>query len=629
MKKSKWLIACLVWLAGLFLVVNTAVAQSDLTINQAGSQTYSQYITDNDSTQTTQKSNQPNNTNANLIQTQKVNFSPLFVGISDVMTQIKNTNTNDLKDDNIKIAVATLNQLKSSFMALNIDNTHNALKKSVLTAFDNAIKQPNDKTLSQLSGALYTLEKAQNPTSHTNKQAQFAKKMTQSVQKLGQAIDEFAINNDSQKLLLAYNDFNKQWAANERVVRDTSMAHYSHIETSMALLRVRMQSTLIDNQAIKAEFSRLSQAIDSCNTGKDLDTVLQTSVPKNATLTDGIQLLQAGLDALQNKDKNLAQKKLGDFIAMWASIEGDVATKNAKLYADVENQIVLIMAQGEKVEHQKTLQTLIHQLQTINQSAGYTAIDAMLVLLREGLESLLIVVALISALNASGQQRGKKYVYVGVFLGLLASVLGALVLTKVFGVINAGKNRETIEAVVGILAVAMMMGVGAWLHNKSSTAKWNAFIKRHTGNALTTGSAIGFFGLAFVSVFREGAETILFYAGMLPKMALGNFLTGIGVALLILATTAIFVLKYSVKLPIPTLFKCLTVVIYVLGFKMLGVSIWALQLTNHLPRTVLDLPSFALIGFYPSVQGLLAQFCYLALVALIVLFNRPKQPNTI
>lgn len=129
MKKSKWLIACLVWLAGLFLVVNTAVAQSDLTINQAGSQTYSQYITDNDSTQTTQKSNQPNNTNANLIQTQKINFSPLFVGISDVMTQIKNTNTNDLKDDNIKIAVATLNQLKSSFMALNIDNTHNALKK--------------------------------------------------------------------------------------------------------------------------------------------------------------------------------------------------------------------------------------------------------------------------------------------------------------------------------------------------------------------------------------------------------------------------------------------------------------------------------------------------------------------
>lgn len=603
MKKSKWLIACLVWLAGLFLATNTAVAQ------------------------TTQKSNQPNTINANLIQTQKINFSPLFVGISDVMTQTRNTNTNDLKDDNIKIAVATLNQLKSSFMALNIDNTHNALKKSVLTAFDNAIKQPNDKTLSQLSGALYTLEKSQNPTSYTNKQAQFAKKMTKSVQQLGQAIDEFA--NDKDKLMVAYDKFNKAWTANERVVRNTSMAHYSHIETSMALLRVRIQTTPIDSQALNDEFLRLSQAIDSYNTGQNLDTVLQTSVPKNATLTDGIQLLQAGLDAFQNKDKNLAQKKLGDFIAMWASIEGDVATKNAKLYADVENQIPLIMAQGEKVEHQKTLQTLIHQLRTINQSVGYTAIDAMLVLLREGLESLLIVVALISALNASGQQRGKKYVYVGVLLGLLASVLGALVFTKLFGVINAGKNRETIEAVVGILAVAMMIGVGAWLHNKSSTAKWNAFIKRHTGNALTTGSAIGFFGLAFVSVFREGAETILFYAGMLPKMALGNFLTGIGIALLILATTAIFMLKYSVKLPIPTLFKCLTAVIYVLGFKMLGVSIWALQLTNHLPRTVLDLPSFALIGFYPSVQGLLAQFCYLVLVALIVLFNRPKQPNTI
>lgn len=603
MKKSKWLIACLVWLAGLFLATNTAVAQ------------------------TTQKSNQPSTINANLIEAQKVNFSPLFVGISDVMTQIKNAKTNDPKDDNIKTAVATLNQLKSSFMALNIDNTHNALKISVLTAFDDAINLPSNQTLSDLSRVLYNLEKAQNPIVHDDKQAQFSKKMTKSLQQLGQAIDEFA--NDKDKLMVAYDKFNKAWTANERVVRNTSMAHYSHIETSMALLRVRIQTTPIDSQALNDEFLRLSQAIDSYNTGQNLDTVLQTSVPKNATLSDGIQLLQAGLDAFQNKDKNLAQKKLGDFIAMWASIEGDVATKNAKLYADVENQIPLIMAQGEKVEHQKTLQTLIHQLRTINQSVGYTAIDAMLVLLREGLESLLIVVALISALNASGQQRGKKYVYVGVLLGLLASVLGALVFTKLFGVINAGKNRETIEAVVGILAVAMMIGVGAWLHNKSSTAKWNAFIKRHTGNALTAGSAIGFFGLAFVSVFREGAETILFYAGMLPKMALGNFLTGIGVALLILVTTAIVVLRYSVRLPIPTLFKCLTVVIYVLGFKMLGVSIWALQLTNHLPRTVLDLPSFALIGFYSSMQGLLAQFCYLALVALIVLFNRPKQPNTI
>lgn len=178
----------------------------------------------------------------------------------------------------------------------------------------------------------------------------------------------------------------------------------------------------------------------------------------------------------------------------------------------------------------------------------------------------------------------------------------------------SGANRETLEGVIGIVAVVMMMGVGAWLHSKSNIKAWNRYIQNELGRAMTTGSFISLFLLAFLSVFREGAETILFYVGILPKIMMSDFLLGIAMALVILAVVAVILFKTSVKLPIPLLFKILTATIYFLGFKILGVSISALQLTNHLPRTTIDLPSVAWAGFYPSMQGLLAQALYIAVI---------------
>lgn len=137
------------------------------------------------------------------------------------------------------------------------------------------------------------------------------------------------------------------------------------------------------------------------------------------------------------------------------------------------------------------------------------------------------------------------------------------------------------------------------------------------GVALSTGSMAGLFGLAFLSVFREGTEAVLFYAGILPSIAMIEFVLGIAVALGVLFVVAVIMAKTSVKLPIPLLFKILTWLIYALGFKILGVSISALQLTGHLPRDVVDVPSVALLGIYPSVQGLVVQAVYVAICVLV------------
>lgn len=548
------------------------------------------------------------------VSTQKVNFSPIFIGLSDVMGAVKASDSEKSKN--------LLNNVYQDYQQLTLKPSEDdTLKKQVETAFQTALANPTSENLSALSTDLYAFEKEQNPVDYTAKRKVFAKKIVPAYDKFEQVL-QMANPNNVEELRTAYNEFNKTWLAHERVVRNTSMGHYGKIETAMALIRVAIETTPLNVEQIKTQSVALKQAIDSYNTG---ETVAVAKV-EGATLAGGIALLKDGLDAFKTGDNATGQAKLGEFIAMWTSIEGDVSTRNPQLYSKVESQIPIIMATGSKPEQQANLQTIIDELAKINPTAQYTAIDSMLILLREGLEALLIVMTLITALNVAKQTRGKKYVYLGVLTGLLASVAGAIALQQLFPAMTSGANREMLEGVVGIVAVVMMIGIGAWLHSKSSVKSWNAYIKKHMGEAMTTGSFISLFGLAFVSVFREGAETILFYVGILPNISMANFLLGIGMALALLAVVAFIMLKTSVKLPIPLLFKILTWIIYFLGFKILGVSLSALQLTNHLSRTVIpSLPAIEWAGFYPTVQTISAQVVYLLVVVAMIVWSKKQE----
>lgn len=554
-------------------------------------------------------------TQAQTVQAQeKTNFSPIFIGISDVMGLVKKGDTQKGVDE--------LTVLASEFDKLVIRADLASEKQAVHDAFANAINSPNETNLSDLSTNIYALEKLQNPVDYRAKRKEFAKKVTPELETLKGAINSF--DNSPQKLAdlrSAYDKFNRTWVANERVVRNTSMAHYGKIETPLALIRVAIESSPPKHEQIKDQFAKLESAVMSYNNGEAIE-----QVKKDVDLNYGIDLLKDGLVNFQNGKIADAQSKLGEFIDIWVMIEGDVSTRNPALYRKVESQIPIIMATGEKAEQQANLQNIIDELAKINPKAQYTAIDSMLILLREGLEALLIVMALITALKAAKQASAKKYVYAGVMTGLLASVGGAIILQKLFPAMASGANREALEGVVGIVAVFMMLGIGAWLHSKSSVAKWNTYIKSHMGKAMTTGSFFGLFTLAFLSVFREGAETILFYVGILPNISMANFLTGIGMALVILAVTAFIMLKTSVKLPIPFLFKILTWTIYFLGFKILGISLSALQLTNHINRTfVPNLPAIEWAGFFPTVQTMTAQGVYVAIIVIMLILAKRQE----
>ncbi|KGQ57551.1 Ferrous iron uptake protein [Gallibacterium anatis] len=534
---------------------------------------------------------------------QKINLSPLFIQLSDVMSAVKENNSTQAKQDLVEI--------QQQFEA--IEQHNSPAGKNVLLSLSEALDDTDIAHLNQLSIALLAFDKEQHPLDIAQQKQRFKKRIVPAFEHWQQVVTENKLLPDIEQLKQQYRLFNGIWTKNERLVRDVDMAYYGKIETALALLRVAIETEPLDYQRIESNTAKIATQFDDFVSGKKAE-----AVTTNYQLNDGINLLREGLQAFEQQDNATAQEKLTTFIEIWPSIEGEVSTRNGSLYSKVESQVPVILAKGSEAKYQTELKQIITQLAEINPAAGYSALDAMLILLREGLEALLVVMALVSALRVANRPQGYKWVGGGVIAGLVLSLVAAFALQRLFPSSSSGTNREIIEGAVGIVAVLMILTIGAWLHSKSSLNAWQAYIKKHMNKALTTGSFISLFALSFLSVFREGAETILFYVGILPNISTESFALGVGIAVILLVILAVVILKSSVKLPVPTMFKILTWVLYILGFKILGVSVHALQLTAVLPTTIIDiLPNIEWLGFYATLQTIIAQLVYIALILLL------------
>lgn len=534
---------------------------------------------------------------------QKINLSPLFIQLSDAMSAVKENNSTQAKQDLVEI--------QQQFEA--IEQHNSPAGKTVLLSLSEALDDTDIAHLNQLSIALLAFDKEQHPLDIAQQKQRFKKRIVPAFEHWQQVVTENKLLPDIEQLKQQYRLFNGIWTKNERLVRDVDMAYYGKIETALALLRVAIETEPLDYQRIESNTAKIATQFDDFVSGKKAE-----AVTTNYQLNDGINLLREGLQAFEQQDNATAQEKLTTFIEIWPSIEGEVSTRNGSLYSKVESQVPVILAKGSEAKYQTELKQIITQLAEINPAAGYSALDVMLILLREGLEALLVVMALVSALRVANRPQGYKWVGGGVIAGLVLSLVAAFALQRLFPSSSSGTNREIIEGAVGIVAVLMILTIGAWLHSKSSLNAWQAYIKKHMNKALTTGSFVSLFALSFLSVFREGAETILFYVGILPNISTESFALGVGIAMILLVILAVVILKSSVKLPVPTMFKILTWVLYILGFKILGVSVHALQLTAVLPTTIIDiLPNIEWLGFYATLQTIIAQLVYIALILLL------------
>lgn len=257
--------------------------------------------------------------------------------------------------------------------------------------------------------------------------------------------------------------------------------------------------------------------------------------------------------------------------------------------------------------------------------------QAFLILIREGLEALLVVAAVIAYLVKSGNKRFTKFIYLGVLAGLAGSGLIAVLFIFLFG--GSGPIQEISEGVCALIAMAMLLWTSNWMLNKSSVEAWNRYIRNKTeaavasaqskmeaGEGVSFGMVVSLAMLSFLAVFREGAETVIFYESIysMSQDSRGMWIGGIAAAVVLLII--FFVLRFtSVKIPIGPFFLVTSILMAVLVVIFAGGGIHALIEGDLIEGTYLsNVPTNDWIGLYPYVECLVAQA--LAAIAVITLF---------
>lgn len=537
----------------------------------------------------------------------KESYSGLYIKITDAATAVKNNRQDDAKK--------LFSEIKEEFKKVkNSDSVQGKKVQELLNKEKNTLTEDD---LRQVTAALLSFEKEQNPVNDEEEKKNFKSRMYPALDVLEKAIQ----SKNVEQMKKEYLKFNGVWTRNESFIRSRSVSYYGKVETAMSFLRSSMEVEPFDYENTMNSFNDLKSSIQDYLDGKKMEN----NVSGTVTLKEAVDMLKDALEAFKNGDKTKGQSKVKEFIQVWPTVEGDVSTRNSALYTKVETQTPIIMVKGTEKQYQDQLQGLITELSQIDTKAKYTFIDAMFILLREGVEALLIVLALVSSLKAANQKKGLRWVYAGAAAGILASVVIAFILQALFPTVSSGTNREILEGFVGIFAVVMMIGIGFWLHSKSSLKSWKNYIDRKMDVVLSTGSFISMFVLSFLAVFREGAETILFYVGILPLISLQNLITGVVSAILILIVIALVLIYASSKIKIHQVFFILTWTIYFLAFKMLGTSIHMLQVVGILPLHVIHfIPTVEVLGIYANIEVFISQ---LILIFIIMIATLKRKNN--
>jgi len=237
---------------------------------------------------------------------------------------------------------------------------------------------------------------------------------------------------------------------------------------------------------------------------------------------------------------------------------------------------------------------------------------AFTILLREGLEALLIVVAMIAFLRKAERTDVLPYVHGGWIAALAAGGLTWAAATFVISI--SGASRELTEGFGSVIAAAVLISVGLWMHGKAQADAWQIYIREKLSHALSKQSAWFLFLLAFIVVYREVFETILFLTALWTQSGATAVLSGVALAVVVLAIIAWAMLRFSKRLPIGQFFEYSASLMAILAVVLAGKGVAALQEAGLLDLHPLALPRIELLGFFPTIEGVAAQAVTLAIL---------------
>ncbi|GAB4477769.1 MAG: hypothetical protein Kow00124_21350 [Anaerolineae bacterium] len=264
--------------------------------------------------------------------------------------------------------------------------------------------------------------------------------------------------------------------------------------------------------------------------------------------------------------------------------------------------------------------------QTSSLTGLFAALKSMGIIVREGLEAVLIIGAILGYMRTTRRaEQQVRWVYGGVLAALALSLVTWWVSQHLLTITAA--SREIIEGVTSLVAVAVLFYVTNWLFHRVYVVDWMTYIKQETGKALATGSALGLAGLGFAAVYREGLETVLFYQALLFDAEPLPVLSGLALGTLLIVGAAFAILRLSKRLPIKLFFSITGALMVILAFNFTGSGVHELQEAGVIGMTTLSgLPQSTFLkeafGIYPTLETTAAQGLFLIALAVTFLVSR-------
>jgi high-affinity iron transporter len=247
--------------------------------------------------------------------------------------------------------------------------------------------------------------------------------------------------------------------------------------------------------------------------------------------------------------------------------------------------------------------------------------QSFLIILREGFEAILVLGAVVAFLIKTGHRERLRSIWVGMTIGVFASLATAVVLKTLLAAMPA--SRSLVEAITMLIAVVVLFSVSYWLISKVEAAKWQKFIREKVSSALEHGGGKALMLVAFLAVYREGAETALFYQALFnggPDVGLPLAL-GLIAGLAALAVIFTLFYRYGVRIPMRPFFAVTSFLLYYMAFVFMGKGIRELQEADLMPITVIPgAPHIDTMGIYPSVETMTAQ----GILVLLLIFATVK-----
>ncbi|WP_169777487.1 FTR1 family protein [Campylobacter mucosalis] len=478
----------------------------------------------------------------------------------------------------------------------------------------------------------------------------------------------------------SYNDDKKDIAK----TTINSQAKFQNYRNTKLEEAIRKQ--IKDGQSIDAEIQRkMGEAISGVNNGISKDDFAAKLDSIEKLIFDAISALPAGSDVIANvelptdveqssadfapvvkniNDKMLAvlseyknknvDKAMGDAQDIYfdefeaSGMENKVGAIDVNLKTNIEGSFSSIVALMKSGKSEAEIKTAMDKLSTqldeaLKLTSGSSSpwslfIWSLTIILREGFEALIIVAAVVTYLVKTGNvSKMGKIVYSSVGVAVILSFVMAWIMNIIFGQ-AAGQKRELMEGITMLVAVALLFYVGFWLLSNAGAKKWSEYIKSQVDESLSANSATALWWTVFLAVFREGAETVLFYQALIfdAKDATGYSMIAGGFAVgLVVLLVVYFVFKFfAIKIPIKPFFIFTSAIIFYMSIVFVGKGVMELvEGKVFVPTTIdgLKFPQWAgnWLGLQPYYESLVPQILMILALIVGIVIIKSKQKKSI